>query len=278
VVRSVTDREIYPNAPLQFVAFELRIPYAPALATLDGTTRVYTALQDIVPIIQSPSMPAGFEVSGGTATPGVTVTSGPTRMVDRGRGLSVIVGPHQLVVETTRYTKFEDFEKVIRRVVETADKEAGPIAGTQRVGLRYIDEIRVDGIDAPSGWEPYIAPALLSGLHLDDNYAPSSSQGAVEFDIRDGQKTVMRFGAMRGFVVDPNGPLRLHRQSDGPFFLLDLDSYWAAAREDEMPEFSPQGVQEMCERLRVPVRALFEASITDKLRNDVLRKEAVEGA
>ncbi len=270
---AVTDREIYPNAPLQFVAFELRIPYTPALATLDGTTRVYSALQDIVPVVQPPAVPPGFEFANSTTGPGLTVTSGPTRMVDRARGLSVIVGPQQLVVETTRYTRFEDFEEVIKRVIDSA-ADVGPIAGTQRVGLRYIDEIRVDGVDKPADWEPYIASALLTGLHLDDHFAPASSQGAVEFDVEDGQKTVMRFGAMQGFVVDPNGPLRLRRHSDGPFFLLDLDSYWAAAPNEDMPEFSPKAVQETCERLRVPVRALFEAAITDKLRNEVLRKEA----
>src|SRR5690349_21151555 len=125
------EREIYPNAPLQFVAFELRMPYAPALAMLEAASHVYSALQDLVPIIQPPAIPPGFEIANATG-PGVTVTSGPTRMVDRRRGLSVIVSPQHLVVETTRYTRFEDFEEVIRRVVDSA-AEVGPIAGMHRV-------------------------------------------------------------------------------------------------------------------------------------------------
>ena len=145
------------------------------------------------------------------------------------------------------------------------------------MGLRYIDEIRVGGIESPSDWEPYIAASLLAGLHLDDRYPPASSQGIAEFDVADGQKTVMRFGAMRGFVVDPNGPLRLRRTGEGPFFLLDLDSYWAATPDIEIPEFSSDAVHEICLRLRAPVRALFESSISDRLRDEVLRREVGNG-
>lgn len=269
---STSDREIYPNAPLQFVAFELRIPYSPGLATLDGTSRVYAALQNLVPIIQ-PALPAGFEIPANAT---VTITAGPTRMIDRHRGLSVIVGPSQIVVETSRYSQFEDFEVTLRKVLELV-AEVAPIAGIQRVGLRYIDEIRVPGVKSPADWEPYIAPSLLAGLHLDDNFLPSASQGSVEFDIADSQKTVMRFGAMEGFVVDPNGPLRLRNPSEGPFFLLDLDSYWAVSSDAEMPEFSPQAVHDICAKLRAPVRALFEAAITNRLRDEVLRKEITHG-
>lgn len=268
-VASETEREIYPNAPLQFVAFELRTPYTPAFASFDGTSRVYAALQDVVPIIHPPAMPANIELSGAS---GVTFSSGPTRMIDRTRTTSVIVGPTQVVVETSTYVHFEAFEELVNRVLETVG-DIGKIAGIQRVGLRYIDEIRVDGVETPRDWEPYIAPSLLSGIHLDDRYVPASSQGIIEFDVGDGQRTVMRFGAMRGFVVDPNGPLRLRRSSDAAFFMLDLDSYWAAATDADTPEYSPGAVREISLRLREPVRALFEAAITDRLRNDVLRKE-----
>ena len=112
------DREIYPNAPLQFVAFELRMPYAPVFASLDGTRHMYEALNDVVPIIQPAAMPANIEVSGGLG--GLTVASGPTRMIDRARATSVIVTPTQIVVETSTYVHFEAFEEFINRVLETA--------------------------------------------------------------------------------------------------------------------------------------------------------------
>jgi uncharacterized protein (TIGR04255 family) len=82
----------------------------------------------------------------------------------------------------------------------------------------------------------------------------------------------MRFGAMRGFTVDPNGPLQIARRGEGAYFLIDLDSFWSAPSE-AMPEFDPSYVLERCAHLRVPIRTLFEASITKKLRNEVLRKE-----
>lgn len=266
------DREIYPNAPLQFVAFEVRMPYVPHLATVEGTTGVYDKLRDLVPVIHTAGAP-GLELAAGPLS--VSAQAGPTRMLDRGRTLSVTISPTAIVVETSFYSRFENFTDVVEQVVRAVDA-AADLAGVQRIGLRYIDEIRVDGVRLPADWEGYIAPSLLTAIHLDDRFEPAATQSLVEFDVADRHKTVMRFGAMRGAVVDPGGPLRLRRTGEGPFFLVDLDSYWLAS-EDEMPPFAPESILERCADLREPIRTLFEASITEKLRDEVLRKEVDGG-
>jgi uncharacterized protein (TIGR04255 family) len=266
------EREIYPNAPLQFVAFEMRMPYAPHLATLEGSTGFYDALRDLVPIIRTAGNP-GVEVAAGPFS--LSASAGPTRMLDRGRTLSVTISPTAVVVETSLYSQFDEFVKILERVVRAVGA-AAEIAGVQRVGLRYIDEIRVDGVTRTADWEGYIAQSLLSAVHLDDRFEPSTIQSLVEFDLGGGQKTVMRFGALSGYIVDPAGPLRLKRTGDGPYFLIDLDSFWIGS-EDELPEFTPESVLERCASLRDPVWTLFEASITEKLRNEVLRKEVKDG-
>jgi uncharacterized protein (TIGR04255 family) len=253
------------------VAFELRTPPAPKLSTIDGATRVYDELRDLVPIIHGPGQPQPFEVSG----PGAAISFSPggsqTRMVNRQRTLSIMVSATAIVVETSAYTRFEEFVELIKRAVRAA-ADAAPLAGIQRVGIRYIDEIRVKGVQGARDWAGYVSPSLLCAIELDDELVPQRTEGLAEFQVDDGQRTVMRFGAMTGWVVDPGGPLRLGRSDDGPFFLIDLDSFWLPTDEG-IPEFDVEQVIETVERLRVPVRTLFESSITDRLRDEVFRKK-----
>jgi len=83
----------------------------------------------------------------------------------------------------------------------------------------------------------------------------------------------LRYGATQGWSVDPNGPLRLKSADHGPYFLLDIDSYWTSPAE-LVPEFALDDALMLCNELHSPVREVFEAAITEKLRNDVLRKES----
>lgn len=231
---------------------------------------MYEELRDLVPIIHGPGQSQPFEVSG----PGAAISFAPggsqTRMVNRLRTLSVMVSATAIVVETSAYTRFEEFLEIIERAVRAA-ADTAPLAGIQRVGIRYIDEIRVEGVHGPRDWAGYVSPSLLCGIELDDVLVPQRTEGLAEFYVDDGQRTVMRFGAMTGWVVDPGGPLRLGRSDDGAFFLIDLDSFWLPT-DGGIPEFDVEQVIATVERLRNPVRTLFESSITDRLRDEVLRK------
>jgi uncharacterized protein (TIGR04255 family) len=195
-------------------------------------------------------------------------------MMNRSRTISITIAPTALIVETTAYSHFEEFIEVVRRTLEAADGTVS-LAGIQRVGLRYIDEIRVVGVQTPADWEGYIDAGLLFQSKLGPSLRLQRTESLAEFEMEGGHRTVMRFGAMTGRVVDPGGPLRVRRTGDGPFFLIDLDSFWLPTDED-IPEFTVQRVLDTCTELRKPIRGLFEASITDRLRDEVLRKELSE--
>jgi len=262
----MTDREIYPNAPLRFVAFELRMPLTPELAGSEGALPAFEKLRELLPIIAPPQMTIEISSEGGAPK----MMPGPLRLLDRRRVLSSVIGPSAIVVESTEYSRFEDFAEIIERVLR-AVSETAPISGMQRVGLRYIDEIRVDGVVNPTDWRGYINPALLAQLDLDSEFAARTATGHTEYGVAENQSAHLRFGAMNGRVIDPSGPLRLRSDELGPFFLIDIDSYWVAP-ETELPEFSVETTLEVCSELRRPVRSLFEAAITDKLRDQVLRR------
>jgi len=185
--------------------------------------------------------------------------------------LSITVGPSALVLETTDYTRFEDFRGVIERTLVAA-ADAAELPGMQRIGLRYIDEVRVPGVETALDWRGYLHPALLATIELDGEFRAASVQGHAEYRVSEREQTNLRYGALLGRVVDTAGPLRLKSADDGPFFLIDIDSFWTAS-EEELPAFSPEAVLGICDSLHRPVRTLFETAITDKLRDDVLRKE-----
>jgi uncharacterized protein (TIGR04255 family) len=189
--------------------------------------------------------------------------------------LSVMVAPRAVVVETTNYIRFEEFSRTIADAVRAAS-DAASLPGIERVGLRYIDEIRVPSVTRPTDWDGYISPALLGPLELKGEFSPDQFEAIVIYETGPNQQANVRYGALEGQVVDTSGPLRLPAEAGGgPFFLLDIDSFWTAPPE-EVPVFSVERVLEICASLRGPVRALFEASITDKLRNEVLRERRSE--
>jgi uncharacterized protein (TIGR04255 family) len=265
-INQEVEREIYPNAPLRFVAFEVRIPTTPGLAGSEGPLPAFERLRDLLPIIGPPHIAIDVKVEGGQPT----IVPGPLRILDRRKVLSALIGPNAIIIENSEYKQYEDFVEVVERTLR-AVSETASIAGMERVGLRYIDEIRVPGVKTATDWKGYISPALLAPLDLDEEFEPVSLTGMTEYRLSSEHAANVRFGAQTGRVVEPTGPLRVTPVEEGPFFLIDIDSFWTAP-EDETPEFSPEAVLEICAQLRRPIRALFEAAITDKLRDEVLRR------
>jgi uncharacterized protein (TIGR04255 family) len=265
-----TDREIYPGAPLRFVAFELRYPLVPTLATDEVRRTLYARLRESFPIAEA--APGEVAVQIGPGQPVVNRSDDRLRLLDRARTRSVTLSNTSLVLETSAYERFEVFRQWIDAAAH-ALAELGEVAAIERVGLRYTDEIRIPGVSTPAEWAPYIHGSLLGPVDLGDDLRANTTQGLVEYVVSEQQRIVMRYGATSGWVVNPEGPLRVSPPEPEDYFLIDLDSFWTAGR-GELPEVSAERVLNLSDDLHEPVRRLFEASITDKLRNDVLRKKA----
>ncbi len=259
--------EIYPNAPLAMVVFELRIPHTLSLATRPAQTHVWEALKGHVPITQpEPAVQVTLGATGMMQT-----QQGPLRMLDRRRTLSVVVGAEVVVVESTGYRCFEEFREFLASVLAALPCEQ--IAGFGRIGLRYINEIRIPGVTRPDEWSHFIAPALLAGTQL----APSglTAQGGrteAEYLGEDGMRVTMRYGSSSGRLVNAEGPMRTRTRETGPLFFIDLDSYWENPQDCDLPEFSGEAILAQTTRLREPIHELFETAINGRAR-DIFRKE-----
>jgi len=254
------DREIYPNAPLKLVTFELRCaPFELPAATLDGFV---AALQEHYPI-RGPGLP--HLVLG---PEGPLASTGGARMFDLDRREAVTLDSQRLTFETACYRRFEDFRASIAQILNALtalDVALVPV----RVGLRYIDEIDEALLPEPRDWARYVAPALASPLqHFDP--APLEHQSAALFGGAEGHNVVLRYGLLRQPAVDPAGPLVIDAPPRGPYYLIDIDSAWQG--EAPVPPLDRWLLAKLDE-LHAPIRHLFETAITEELRNEVLRKE-----
>lgn len=270
----LTGHETYPHAPLEFVAFEVRYPLAPALVQESMLPQLQKAFYEWLPLVE-PLATVEAEVQSLMGAVSTVPIQGPPsfgiRFLSRDRHSSVSVTRNKLTLETTTYPGYVEFRASISRALEALERLDAAIPGVSRIGLRYIDEIRVGRkIAKPTDWNGYIDARLVGPLTMaNESVTAELYQGLVQFNLGDGRHAVMRFGAMQGQAVG-NAPLRRRsRPESGPFFLIDVDGFWSSG--DAVPEFSLARVLETCDALHDPVHSLFEASLTDRLRREVLR-------
>lgn len=274
------DFEVYPNAPLQLVAMELRFPFSPRLGSQEPIAFFYERLKEEFPFVEPMGQQMVMMVGQAEGAPPVTTAPVPTtslfRFSSRDRTTAITVSGSNVIIETSRYERYGIFRNLIERLLEVL-VEFGGLVGIQRVGLRYIDEIRVPSVTDPAGdWTPYVDDALVNASEIGKRawpeLEPKSWNGLVEFARDSSSRVVMRYGVSQGFAVNPEGPLRIHRVAEpGAYFLLDVDSFWASG--EELLDFTRDNLIERCDYLHRPIRAIFESVVTDRLRDEVLRKE-----
>lgn len=251
------EREIYADAPLMLVAFELRFTTIPGLEA-GRWEDVYATIRESFPIVgPPPRMALQFGPGGAEQRPqGV-------RLLDRERSRAVALYDESVIVETSAYVRFEELLELIGTVLG-ALHQAAPIPAVQRVGLRYIDEISVP--ETGHDWGRYIDESLLCPLGKFADFSPGAYSGTLELAAGDQRTVNLNYGVFSEPVVNPDGALRIPRSPEGAYFLIDLDSFWNAP-QSEFPEFQIQQVLEKCEQLHDPIRRIFEQSITDDLRS-----------
>jgi uncharacterized protein (TIGR04255 family) len=178
------------------------------------------------------------------------------------------LAPDRLSLETTAYTSFAEFREQMLTCCR-AIVEAGVTPALRRIGLRYIDEIRVqDGaVGDAREWGTWITPPLIGQLALGPaDAAVPQAEGVITYRLDGSRGLNFRFAALaQGAVVSPITLLRKPFDASKPVFVLDLDGYQEFLSPDATM-LSVEVVADALDAVHGPSGATFQASITDAAR------------
>ncbi len=159
-----------------------------------------------------------------------------------------------LFLEEKRYEGFALLRDLFLDVLDAAAAQY-PAMKLRRLGMRYINEIRLPEEDAGPGlgadfWEKYINPLLLGGLRFaanDDALARHMCSTELNYGA---DRANIRYGIFNSEYPKPN------RRRE---FILDVDTFTAA-------ELAPAVAAVKLEDYHSAALSVFEAAITDALR------------
>jgi uncharacterized protein (TIGR04255 family) len=261
------NREVFPNAPLALVTTEIRFTDSPRLRQQETLDAVAIALEERFPL-GMPQTNVTFNV--GNLGPGVLPQVEQQHRVvltNTARTESVTIAPSSFIYETTAYREFDDFRMGVIAVCE-ALIGANVRPALVRVGLRYIDEVRVpEPITDVRAWGKWIDDSVIGPLTIGpDNVAARNAQGLVTFDLGDGKGLNFQYAALnQPPIVQPQF---LHRQQfeSGPFFVLDFDGYRDFSGQDAV-RLDADEVINVLTAVHDPAAAAFQRAITEDARN-----------
>lgn len=265
----MTEAEVWPNAPLALVAVEARFP---GVASGPPRMPAQRAIRDLLGdgwVLESGQEQTVEVAFGPEGVKGQrAVAEQVTRITIRDRTRVVTVRAESLTVEATSYRGYPDFRVLLASALEAVEQVMQP-DGLTRLGMRYIDEIRIPDANEPDPWDDWLDGALLApraeGLHT------RGWTSAVEYNTGEDRRMVLRYGPADQPVVTPTGPLkRASHPGSGPLFVLDFDSFW---QPSGIPAFVAAELLEACDDLRSPTRRLFDQLISPKLINEIFKKE-----
>jgi uncharacterized protein (TIGR04255 family) len=268
----VNSAEVQPNAPVALVTLEIRHPATDSL-TESAARELKHQLASELPIERQAQ-----DVQWGMAAPGQAPQPVADRFVrysNRENTTAASLKNQAIVVETTAYTNFDSFLNIAMRVVD-ARSQVSSLVGIERIGLRYVLEIRVPaGVDGRIEWANWIDESLLGPQRL----APGGLlltewQGAAVYrEAQPGKSLIVRYGPGVGQALDAQYHLRrVTPVQVGQFFLMDIDSFWTPPT-GAIPEYSREALVSTYRELYVPAQTVFQDMLTSRLKDELLRTQ-----
>lgn len=148
------------------------------------------------------------------------------RFTSRDHLWAVVVGETAITLEVRGYSAIDEFLNRFKRVL-VAGSETLDFGECTRIGLRYVNEVRVPGADTLGDWRRLLRPEFVgfAGGDLLDGSVEHMLQ-EVRVKRPDGTFAV-RHGFLSGTVVEP---LPGESPVTGRFYLIDMDYYDTAER------------------------------------------------
>jgi uncharacterized protein (TIGR04255 family) len=257
------NREIFPDAPLALVAAEIRFTDAARLRQQQTKDDVAIALEERFPFAEplqqtdfnlTPAAPPQVQQRIGVVLKNATSTQTLTIMSE------------SLTYETTAYTNFDDLLEAVTAACD-ALIAAQVRPAMRRVGLRYIDEVRVPkAITDVRQWSKWIDHRLIDQLAVGpDNVPATMTQSASTYDLGGGKGLNFRYAALNQGPIVVSQFLKRPAIESGPFFVLDFDGFHDFTGGQAV-SLSSAIVRETLSAVHVPCGSAFQRSITDEAR------------
>jgi uncharacterized protein (TIGR04255 family) len=258
------NAEVFGNAPVVAVVAEVRFTDAPRLRQQESLDAVAIAVERRFPLAE-PLTGVNLANTGPGVPPRVEPRQGVLlRNIDSTESLTLTATT--LTYETTNYAGLEAVETAMTAACR-ALADAQVASALQRVGLRYIDEIRVPEPPADAReWSTWIDGSLLGPLAVTPDHVPSRGiQGLAAFDLGGRAGLNVQWAAFANGSATLPQHLRRHPFQPGPFFALDFDGFYEFGA-DEVVRVDADVVADILVRLHAPIGSAFQRAITDDAR------------
>jgi uncharacterized protein (TIGR04255 family) len=249
-------------APLVQALAQVNFPIVPKLQTVEGIAPLQERLAELLPYMNQQVIQQ-VELLVGPAGPAAGSAQSGTIYVftdDDGWSLQVTTQSATLSVEGANYRGVEDFRQRLE-TVWAALRDAAAIRRCDRLGVRYVDIVQLDGVEWAGWFRPEIvglANPKLSGdalassltetrLRSELSEAFAGQAGQIEGIIRHG--VVPAGSLMQGIPPRPIGQ---------PSFILDMDTFVAAPQP-----FEPERLADQFSDLHTTIDKVFHWAVTE---------------
>lgn len=254
-------REVLANSPLALVVCQVTFG-----AKLNATTdEVGGAFQNQIDEKYPRSHTTesfGIEVSAGLGQV-AEARNVPTRrtlqFADIDLNWVVSLTNDSISLECKSYREFSEFKDRLTEVLDACIRIVRPTIMT-RIGLRFINEVRVSSIES---LQSYIHPDLLGSLST-PTFQQTVLRSVQSMELRVGDGAQINFN--HGYFPDGT---TVQIQSDqhapkGPFYLLDLDAYHVFQGK-EVRAMKSADVMKRAEKFHDTISHIFWWAVSDEL-------------
>lgn len=261
--------EVFPKAPLAMVVAEIRFGYSPALEDRNVQSKVLAGLSSYAPVLKRNVQEAHtIEIGGSEPVHGKqTIDVLEATAVDNQTTIAVSAETLTVAMSGRAYGHYEESLRPLIADAVNSLSTTEPNLYITRLGLRYLDEIRVPVPPSDvNGWSEWVTPALLGGIGLLANEVAGAAIGmrsTWHYVLPEERQVVLNLGPFFGTgVIGPGHPF--HRDSaPEPMFVLDVD----VSRTPPTPEWlDADKLLANYDELHRPAHSVFSAALTDKAR------------
>lgn len=254
------ERKVYDSPPLVLVLCQIRFTRKLKISDDAAVAPFQDAIELLYPKVDRVNQhSAQIQLSGAGPIGVQSASSSPLwQFTDQNGDWTVSLSQESVSLETRSYAHFEEFVDRLRSVAQALILTIRPTFGT-RIGLRYIDEIRVAGND----WSTAINPKLL-GILSEPSFRENCSQSFSFLNLEAGDAKInIQYGQF------PNGTTVVPKPGtdteEGPFYLLDIDM----SQEFVSPSLLAMNeapIIDFVEKFHSTISSLFRWLTTDEYR------------